>query len=423
VLVTHGSKLSTAIESCGSTVPHIIAVDVPAGSSGVLSFEDIVAGGPAPRPGTGIIDLDLAAVIYTSSSTGPAKGVMLSHLNMVSAVHSINTYLMNTESDVILDMLPISFDYGLYQVLLAFQAGATVILEKPFVFMNEALDLIESERVTGFPGVPTVFAMLLGMKDLGRRDLSSLRYLTNTAAALPAAHIRRLRELVPRAAIFSMYGLTECKRVSYLPPEQIDVRPDSVGKAMPNVEVSVVDEAGERLGPHRVGELVIRGSNVMLGYWEMPEETSACLRPGRYPGERILRTGDLFRTDDEGYLYFVGRRDDIIKSRGEKVSPREIETVIHGFPGVGEVAVVGVPDPVLGEAVKVFATLAQDSTLTAEGILRLCAASLESVQMPRSVEVVKALPRTPSGKVDKRALRNETGAPGAGERAGGGIIS
>ncbi len=169
------------------------------------------------------------------------------------------------------------------------------------------------------------------MKDLPRHDFSSLRYITNTAASLPVPHIRRLRELFPNVRLFSMYGLTECKRVSYLPPELIDERPDSVGKAMPNEEVYIVDEHGDRVGPHRVGELVVRGSNVMMGYWEMPEETSACLRPGRYPGERVLYTGDLFRTDDEGYLYFVGRKDDIIKSRGEKVSPREIENVMHGL--------------------------------------------------------------------------------------------
>jgi acyl-CoA synthetase (AMP-forming)/AMP-acid ligase II len=213
-----------------------------------------------------------------------------------------------------------------------------------------------------------------------------------------------LRELFPQVKLFSMYGLTECKRVSYLPPDQIDARPDSVGKAIPNEEVFIIDENGERVGPGRVGELVVRGSNVMMGYWEMPEETARCLRPGRYPGERVLHTGDHFRMDEEGFLYFVGRRDDIIKSRGEKVSPREVESVMHGMLGVREVAVVGVPDPVLGEAVKAFVILEDGSPLTVDEILRYCAANLENVLMPKSVEVVDALPRTPTGKISKKAL-------------------
>lgn len=404
-LVTHDSRLAMVGSACRGTVPHVIAVGAATGTTGAVSFEALAAEGAAQPPVAGTIDLDLAAVIYTSSSTGSAKGVMLSHLNMVSAADSISTYLGNDENDVILDMLPLSFDYGLYQVLMAFRVGATVVLEKPFVFLNEALDLIESARVTGFPGVPTIFSMLLGMKDLGRRDFTSLRYITNTAAALPVPHIRRMRELFPNAMIFSMYGLTECKRVAFLDPKQIDRRPDSVGKAIPNEEVYIVDERGDRVGPHQVGELVVRGSNVMLGYWEMPEESAACLRPGRYPGERVLHTGDLFRMDEEGYLYFVGRKDDIIKSRGEKVSPREVESVIQGLSGIREVVVVGVPDAILGEAVRAFVTIEEGARLSTESILRYCAANLENTLMPRTVEIVAGLPRLPNGKVNKSELR------------------
>jgi len=417
-LVTHGSKLSAVLSACRGKVPLVVAVEPPPGTSDVISFEDLVNHGPAAPPESAAIDVDLAAVIYTSSSTGPAKGVMLSHLNMVSAADSITTYLGNSEDDVILDILPISFDYGLYQILMAFKVGATVVLEKPLVYLNEALDLIESEKVTGLPGVPTFFSMLLSMKDLPRRDFSSLRYVTNTAASLPVPHVRRLRELFPKVKFFSMYGLTECKRVSFLPPESIDERPDSVGKAIPNEEVFIVDESGARLGPHRVGELVVRGSNVMMGYWELPEETDACLRPGRYPGERVLYTGDFFRMDDEGYLYFVGRKDDIIKSRGEKVSPREIESVIHGLGGVKEAAVIGIPDAILGEAVKAFVSVEEASSLTVEDILRYCAANLENVLMPKSIEIVDAFPKTPTGKVDKKQLRTRHPSPLQGERVG-----
>jgi NAD+ synthetase len=309
------------------------------------------AGLPVQAPPKKCIDIDLAALIYTSGSTGRPKGVMLTHLNIVSAATSITTYLENRSDDIILSVLPLSFDYGLYQVLMAFKIGGTVILERSFTYPFKVIELLLQERVTGFPIVPTISAVLLQL-DLSAYRFPSLRYITNTAAALPTDHIRRLRDLFPDVRIFSMYGLTECKRVSYLPPDQIDVRPTSVGRGMPNEEVYVVDETGRRVPAGVVGELVVRGSNVMKGYWELPEETDRMLKAGPLPGEKVLHTGDLFRTDEEGFLYFVGRKDDIIKTRGEKVSPREVEDVLHAMPGVAEAAVIGVPDEVLGEAVK-----------------------------------------------------------------------
>src|SRR5207249_1007264 len=201
-------------------------------------------------------------------------------------------------------------------------------------------------------------------------DFPSLRYITNTAAALPVHHIQQLRGLFPHVKLYSMYGLTECKRVSYLPPDQLDVRPGSVGRGMPNEEVYVVDEDGRRVGPDVIGELVVRGSNVMKGYWERPEETDRVLKPGPLPGERVLYTGDLFKTDAEGYLYFVGRKDDIIKSRGEKVSPREVEEVLYTLDGVTEAAVVGVSDPVLGQAIKAVIARREGSLLSERDVLR-----------------------------------------------------
>jgi acyl-CoA synthetase (AMP-forming)/AMP-acid ligase II len=201
-----------------------------------------------------------------------------------------------------------------------------------------------------------------------------------------------------------MYGLTECKRVSYLPPDQIDVRPTSVGRGMPNEEVYIVDDKGQRVAPGVIGELVIRGSNVMKGYWELREETNKVLKPGPFPGEKVLHSGDLFRSDQEGYLYFVGRKDDIIKTRGEKVSPREIEDVIYGVDGVAEVAVIGVPDPVLGNAIKAVVSLRPGATVTQREILSRCREKLEDFMIPKLVEFQASLPKTDSGKISKRMI-------------------
>ncbi|HIP86995.1 MAG TPA: AMP-dependent synthetase, partial [Anaerolineales bacterium] len=301
-------------------------------------------------------------------------------------------------------VLPLSFDYGLYQLLMVFKFGGTLVLERSFAYPAAVLRRIEEEQVTGLPGVPTLFAMLLQM-DLSRFDLSSLRYLTNTGAALPVEHIRRLREALPHARLYSMYGLTECKRALYLPPEELDRRPASVGIPIPGTEAWVEDEEGNRVGPEEIGELVIRGSHVMQGYWNDPEETAKRYRPGRYPAERLLYTGDLFWMDKEGFFYFVARKDDIIKSRGEKVAPKEVENVLYQLPGVVEAAVVGVPDELLGQAVKAFVVCGDGHTLTEQDVLRHCRQHLEDFMVPRCVEFRESLPKTPSGKIRRADLR------------------
>jgi long-chain acyl-CoA synthetase len=359
----------------------------------------------APDPeGAGCIDQDLAALIYTSGSTGDPKGVMLTHLNMVSAMHSVRTYLGLVEDDVVLCVMPLAFDYGLYQVLMSFSLGARVVLERSFAFPLKVLEVMAREQVSVFPGVPTLFTLLMAVKTLDRFDLSALRMITNTAAALSEEHIRRLRALFPWATLYSMYGLTECKRVTYLPPEQLDIRPTSVGRGMPNEEVWLVDDAGNRLPDGSTGELVIRGSHVMRGYWEKPVETARRLKPGALPGEVLLYSGDLFRTDAEGWLYFVARKDDIIKSRGEKVSPREVENALYSLEGVMEAAVVGVPDEVLGEAVKAFVVVKEGHALTEREVIRHCLGRLESFMAPKHVQFVTELPVTDTGKIKKTAL-------------------
>jgi amino acid adenylation domain-containing protein len=370
------------------------------------SWEMAVDSPPGKRGAQGI-DIDMAAIIYTSGSTGEPKGVVAAHSNMVAVMHSITTYLHNTEDDIVLNALPLSYGYGLYQVLTACQFGGTVVLEKSFGFPHRILQKMAAEKVTGLPIVPTMVSLLLKMADPSRFELSSLRYLTNAAAALPVAHIQRLRALLPQVQIYSMYGLTECTRASYLPPEEIGRRPTSVGIPIPNEEVFVVNDRGEEVGPGEIGELVVRGQNVMQGYWNRPEETACTFRRGRWPGETLLYTGDLFRRDAEGFLYFVARNSDLIKTRGELVSPREIENVLCDLDGVAEAAVVGVPDELLGQAIKAYVVPTPGRSLREEEILKGCTRQLENFMVPKIIEFCDALPKLACGKVDKKSLCTE----------------
>lgn len=412
---TKADKLDFYLRHCRATAlitdEHLRAVwSGPAASSPWLKttivgpeHPDLLGDREAP-PARRNIESDLAALIYTSGSTGYPKGVMLSHRNMLTAATSITSYLRHDEHDVILGVLPLAFDYGLYQMIMAFRAGARLVLERSFTFPAQVLARVVSEGVTGFPGVPTIFAVLAELKALHQYDFSTVRVVTNTAAALPVKHVTMLRGLFPRARIYSMYGLTECKRCTYLPPEDLERKPTSVGIAIPNTELWLVDDQDRRLGPEQVGQLVIRGATVMQGYWEDPDASAKRLRPGPLPGERVLYTGDLCRLDDEGYLYFVGRMDDIIKSRGEKVAPKEVEHVLYNIKGVRDAAVIGVPDEILGQAVKAFVTLEQHAVLSPQEIQRECQAKLETFMVPKYVEVVADLPKTATGKIKKTDL-------------------
>ncbi|MFI5342152.1 MAG: class I adenylate-forming enzyme family protein, partial [Candidatus Methylomirabilales bacterium] len=399
---------SDAIDRAASVVATLVD-DLPPGAAvkGGLSLREAMPAAPPDDLANAGIDIDLAMLIYTSGSTGFPKGVMMTHQNVVAAAISITTYVENTGDDIILSALPLSFDYGLYQVLMAAKVGATVVLEKSFAYPAAVLQKMRREQATGFPLVPTMAALLLRMKELEPGSFPHLRYITNTAAALPPAHIARLQELFPTTRIYSMYGLTECKRCTYLPPEQLATRPGSVGKAIPNTEVYLVNDRGERVGPGETGELVIRGGHVMKGYWEDPEATDRALRPSDNPWEKVLYSGDLFRTDQEGYLYFVGRKDDIIKSRGEKVSPKEIENTLYALHGVREAAVIGVPDPILGMAIKAVIAPTEPGALTERDVLAHCARHLEDFMVPKAVEFVSELPKTDSGKIRRSQVQAE----------------
>jgi amino acid adenylation domain-containing protein len=382
-----------------------IPEEIDAASSRFMDWDALMSAGSTNHPHVGTVELDLATIIYTSGSTGVPKGVMSTHRNMVFAATSISTYLENTQDDIIFCALPLAFDYGLYQVIMAARVGATVVLEKNFVYPYKAIEIMIRERVTGFPGVPTMFSLILNMKNLSNYDLSCLRYISNTAAALPVSHIRDLRAAFPDVTLFSMYGLTECKRVSYLPPSELDRRPESIGLPIPGTEVYVVDDDGGHVPPGTVGELVVRGPHVMRGYWEKPEETAQRYRPGPVTGETVLYTGDLVRQDAEGFLYFVARKDDIIKTRGEKVSPKEIENCLYAMPGVYEAAAIGVPDETLGEAIKVFVVPRPGIALVEREIRRHCAQHLEDFMMPKYIEIRSELPKGDTGKIDTKELK------------------
>lgn len=373
----------------------------------LVRFDKAVADTSAGGLGFPGIEIDLAMVIYTSGSTGNPKGVVMTHQNIAAAATSITTYLESSADDIVMSVLPLSFDYGLYQLLMAVKVGATLVLENSFAFPKYILDRAEAEGVTGLPLVPTMAAMLLQMKDLKTGLLPRLRYITNTAAALPPAHILRLQELFPHARLYSMYGLTECKRCTYLPPEELGRRTGSVGIPIPGTEAWIVDDHGNRAGADVIGELVIRGPHVMKCYWEDEAATDHALKPGPFPWEKVLYTGDLFRMDTEGFFYFVGRKDDIIKSRGEKVAPKEVEAVLYALPGIREAAVIGVPDPILGAGLKAVVALEHGVVLDRKDVLRHCAANLEDYMVPKFIEFRSELPKSHNGKIDRRAIAAE----------------
>jgi len=412
-LIAEGELASVFVESASKapTLRAMLVYGATAGrlplqvTPGLTTFEDALAEGSRERPpARRCIDVDLAALIYTSGSTGEPKGVMLTHRNMLAAATSISAYLEIAQDEVILGVLPLAFDYGLYQMIMAFHMGARLVLEHSFAFPAQVLKLVVDEGVTGFPGVPTMFATIGEMKHLRDYDFSNIRYVTNTAAALHVKHILMLKDIFPKARIYSMYGLTECKRCTYLPPRDLDRKPTSVGIAIPNTELWIVGEDGRKLGPNQVGQLVIRGATVMSGYWGKPEETAEKLRPGPLPGERVLYTGDYCRLDEEEFLYFVGRMDEIIKSRGEKVPPKEVEDALVSIPGIKEAAVIGVPDEILGDAVKAFVVPLSGAQLDEREVRKACQSKLESFMVPKHIVFVPELPRGDTGKIKKVGL-------------------
>lgn len=357
------------------------------------------------------IEKDLAALIYTSGSTGKPKGVMLNHAQVMAGSSIVSEYLKITKSDRILAVLPFSFDAGLNQLTTAFQQGSTLVLIS-FIFARQIIQTLIKEKITALAGVPTLWGLLVQPRSsMAKHQFPHLRYITNTGGKMPQTVLATLQKYLPNTEIFLMYGLTEAFRSTYLPPEQLDTRPTSIGKAIPNTEILVVNEAGQPCKPGEVGELVHRGPTVSMGYWGQPELTAQRLRnhpfhPQEFGSqEKVCYSGDLVTTDEEGFLYFVSRRDTMIKSSGFRISPTEVEEVLMASQKLQAAAVVGVADDLLGQAIKAFVVENEGTKLDIELLLEFCAQKLPRYAIPQQVEILDRLPQTTSGKVNYSALR------------------
>lgn len=419
-LITTQSKLA----GLSAVVPHIsslrflvIQTDGPS-SANVLpvhDFENLCNLPPSQDWRDSSIEKDLVGLLYTSGSTGKPKGVMLSHAQIMAGSSIVSTYLSITAEERILAVLPFSFDAGMNQLMTAFQQGATLVL-MTFTFAREIVQMLVKERITALAGVPTLWSLLAQpTSTLHKTKPPSLRYITNTGGAMPQTVLATLRQILPTTKVVLMYGLTEAFRSTYLPPDELDRRPTSMGKAIPNTEILVVNEQGQSCKPGEIGELIHRGPTVSMGYWGQPDLTARVLRPHPYLSrelgdtERVCYSGDLVKMDKEGFLYFVGRRDTMIKSSGYRVSPTEVEEVLFQSGTIREVAVIGVPDDLLGQAIKAFVVPKEGQSVDQAALPLFCAQKLPRYMVPKHVEVLEEMPKTSSGKVDYPALRRREG--------------
>ena len=416
ILVTSAERLvslAPALAGCDS-LHTVIATGQPgdiALPAGVKLVTVAALPSPAPpRPRHRRIDSDVAAILYTSGSTGQPKGVVLSHRNLVAGARSVAAYLHNREEDRILSVLPLSFDYGLSQLNTAFLVGACVVLIN-YLLPRDIVRAVERERITGLAAVPPLWIQL---SQLDWPAGGTLRYLTNSGGAMPRTTVASLRRLLPQAEIYLLYGLTEAFRSTVLPPSELERRPDSIGRAIPNAEVMVVRADGSLCAPDEPGDLVHRGALVALGYWNDPARTAERFRPapGREAGlplpEMAVWSGDTVRMDAEGFLYYIGRSDDMLKVSGYRVSPTEVEEVVHAAGGVLEVAAVGLSHPTLGQSIAVVAVALPQAPASAATVLEACRRALPAYMVPAHVEIRQdSLPRNPNGKIDRKLLQGE----------------
>jgi acyl-CoA ligase (AMP-forming) (exosortase A-associated) len=388
------------------------------GPLAVYNFEELLQGVPPHAWHDSSIEKDLAAIIYTSGSTGKPKGVMLSHAQIMAGSTIVSTYLEITASDRLLAVLPFSFDAGFNQLMTAFHQGGTLVLMTTFVFAREIVQMLRQEQITGLTGVPTLWSLLAQPNStLHKKQFPCLRYIANTGGTMPQSVLAVLRQALPTTQIFLMYGLTEAFRSTYLPPEELDRRPTSIGKAIPNTEILVVNDQGQPCQPGEVGELVHRGPTVSMGYWGQPELTAGVLRPHPFlppelgASERVCYSGDLVKMDEAGFLYFVGRRDNMIKSAGFRISPTEVEEVLFQSDQLCQAAVIGVPDEILGQSLKAFVVPQEGANCTPEALLAFCAEKLPRYMVPKSIEILAEFPKTPNGKIDYPMLRERESQP------------
>lgn len=415
VLITLTSRLDelrATLADCPGIRAVVLVDDAPikpGGSFVTLRWSELLAA--APGRAHRVIDTDMAAILYTSGSTGKPKGVVLSHRNMMAGAASVAEYLGNTAEDRLLAVLPFSFDYGFSQLSTAFLVGASVTLID-YLFARDVVTAVGREQITGLAGVPPLWLQLAKL-DWPDEARHTLRYITNSGGAMPQSTLQRLRELLPRTQPFLMYGLTEAFRSTYLPPAEVDRRPDSIGKAIPNAEILVVRPDGTPCAPGEPGELVHRGALVALGYWNDPQKTAERFKPvpNQDPGlvltEMAVWSGDTVRADEDGFLYFIARRDEMIKTSGYRVSPTEVEEILYATGLVTDAVALGVPHPELGQAVVVVASPAPSTVTDSEALLSACRTKLPAYMLPLRIEWRATLPRNPNGKFDRASLAQE----------------
>jgi acyl-CoA ligase (AMP-forming) (exosortase A-associated) len=419
-LITTQTKLGN-LASVLENIPSLdFVVAVHDGESRSLSvplhdFDELCVLDSANRWRDTAIEKDLAAILYTSGSTGKPKGVMLSHEQVMAGSSIVSDYLGISSDDRIIGVLPLSFDAGLNQLMTAVQQGGTYV-PVTFTFAREIVKLLQREKITGMAGVPTLWSLMAQpSSSLGKETLPHLRYITNTGGRMPQPVLNTLRKALSTTQIFLMYGLTEAFRSTYLPPEELDRRPTSMGKAIPNTEILVVNDQGLSCKPGEVGELVHRGPTVSMGYWGQPELTAKVLRPHPFlppelgGEEKVCYSGDLVKMDEDGFLYFVGRRDTMIKSSGYRISPTEVEEVLFHSGVVRHAAVIGIPDEVLGQSIKAFVVSKNGDGLDTNALLGFCAKKMPRHMVPKAVEELDELPKMSNGKVDYVALRRREG--------------
>jgi acyl-CoA ligase (AMP-forming) (exosortase A-associated) len=381
------------------------------GNYQITSWRKFLAEPADPPKQGGVVDMDMAAIFYTSGSTGKPKGVVLSHRNLIAGAESVSHYLENVADDIILSALPLSFDAGFSQLTTAFTVGARVVLVN-YVLPEKVVRLCARHKITGLTGVPPLWIQL-AEKSWPREATESLRYFANTGGRMPKATLDRLRSIFPGAKPYLMYGLTEAFRSTYLDPAEVDRRPDSIGKAIPNAEILVVRPDGSLCGAGEQGELVHRGALVGMGYWNDPEKTAERYRPapGRELGLRLpemaVWSGDLVIRDEEGFLYFVGRNDEMIKTSGYRVSPTEIEEVAYDTGLVRDAVALGVEDAALGQSVVLIVSPSGSRHMDPSEILIELKKRLPLYMVPKEIILRDTLPRSPNGKFDRNLLRQE----------------
>jgi acyl-CoA ligase (AMP-forming) (exosortase A-associated) len=410
VLVTTPERhalLRDELEGCPS-VEHVIVLGATA-EPGVLTWDDFLGAADIGEP-VGI-DVDMAAILYTSGSTGKPKGVVLSHRNLLTGGQSVSRYLGNHEDDCILAALPLSFDAGFSQLTTAFTVGAHVVLVN-YLLPADIVRLCAKHGVTGLTCVPPLWIQLADL-DWPAAATQGLRYFANTGGRMPKATLDRLRAIFPGAEPYLMYGLTEAFRSTYLDPSEVDRRPDSIGKAIPNAEILVVREDGSPCAPGEPGELVHRGALVAMGYWGDAERTAERFRPApaRHDGicttELAVWSGDVVVADEEGFLYFVSRKDEMIKTSGYRVSPTEIEEVVYSTGLVRDAVALGVEDPRIGQHIVLAVSPANGHDLLPETLLSELKEQLPLYMVPKRIVVRPTLPRSPNDKFDRNLLRQE----------------